>query len=71
MMLVILEDEITIIYQERIAEVYNKYRANLANFRDERRIILKGASAPLGETTLEVEIRLKKLKMINVRRRKH
>lgn len=48
--------------QERIAEVYNKYRANVSNFRDERRIVLKGASAHSGETINGSKDTLKELK---------
>ncbi|WP_298527531.1 hypothetical protein [uncultured Christiangramia sp.] len=36
--------------QARISEVYNNYRANIQRFRDERRIISRGASAHSGKT---------------------
>lgn len=36
--------------QEKIAEVYNKYRQNIENFREERRIIIAGASAHTGKS---------------------
>lgn len=34
--------------EEKIAEIYNKYRANHTSFRAERRIVMKGASAHSG-----------------------
>lgn len=35
---------------ERIAEVYNKYRSNIKNYREEKRIITTGASAHSGKS---------------------
>ena len=36
--------------QAKIAEVYNKYRQNIENFREERRIIMVGASVHTGKS---------------------
>lgn len=52
--------------QERIAEVYNKYRANVSNFREERRIVLKGASAHSGQTNEGSGDTLKEVKPENL-----
>ena len=35
---------------EKIAEVYNKYRSNPSNYRDERRVVIEGASAHTGKS---------------------
>ncbi|HET6244824.1 MAG: hypothetical protein H0V01_10715 [Bacteroidetes bacterium] len=35
---------------EKIAEIYNKYRSNFQNYRDEKRVITHGASAHCGKS---------------------
>lgn len=35
---------------EKIAEIYNKYRTNVQNYRDEKRVITLGASSHCGES---------------------
>lgn len=36
--------------KERIAVIYNKYRNNASNYRDERRVVIEGASAHTGQS---------------------
>ncbi len=47
--------------ESKIAEIYNKYRANHENFRAERRVLIKGASAHSGTTKEGSKDTLKKL----------
>ena len=36
--------------KEKIATIYNKYRNNPSNYRDERRVVIEGASAHTGQS---------------------
>lgn len=38
--------------KEKIAKIYNKYRSNPSNYRDERRVVIEGASAHTGKSKI-------------------
>lgn len=53
--------------QEKIANIYNKFRANPQNYRDERRIIIEGASAHTGTSKCGNKDTLKFVNEANLR----
>ena len=53
--------------KEKIAEIYNEYRKNNQNYRDERRAIIIGASAHSGKSKLGNGDTLKDIKDVSIK----